>query len=103
MYAFIELAGHQHKIEKDMVFLSDKTGQKKESEFLCSNVLLCSDGKDLRVGHPFVEGVNVKLKVLEDVLAPKIIGFKYKKRKGYRRRWGHRHQLQKLKVLSIEK
>lgn len=102
MYAYIKLAGHQHKVEKDQVLLSEKTGHDAGSEFECSDVLLLADGKTVKVGKPNVAGALVKLKVLEDLRGPKIRGFKYKRRKGYRRSWGHRQDLQKLQVVSIK-
>lgn len=104
MYAFIELKGHQHKVSKDMVLLSEKTEHIAGSEFVCSNVLLIEDTENNKttVGTPTVSGAQVKLRVLDDIRAPKILGFKYKKRKGYRRKWGHRQDLQKLQVLAIE-
>ncbi len=102
MYAYIKLGGHQHKVEKDLILLSEKTGHAEGSEFVCSEVLLIGDESKVRVGKPLVEGAKVKLKVLADTKAPKIVGFKYKKRKGYRKHWGHRQELQKLQVLSIE-
>ena len=103
MYAYIKLGGHQHKVEKDLVLLSEKTNYSEGEEFTCNEVLLISDsnGSNIKIGKPTIEGAKVKLKVLSDVKSPKIIGFKYKKRKGYRKHWGHRQNLQKLQVISI--
>ncbi len=102
MYAVIQLAGHQHKIEKDMVFLSELTGNENGKEFSTDQVLLVGEGSSVKVGKPFVQGATVTLKVLEDTKAPKIRGFTYRKRKGTRRRWGHRQSLQKLQVVDIK-
>lgn len=102
MYAFIRLGGHQHKVEKDQVILSDLTGHEPGSEFSCTDVLCVANGGELKLGKPTVAGAAVKLKVLEDLRSPKIRGFKYKRRKGYRRTWGHRQNLQKLQVVSID-
>lgn len=102
MYAYIKLAGHQHKVEKDQILLTEKTGHEAGKEFTCEDVLLVSGGTDTKIGTPTVSGAAVKLKVLKDVRAPKIEGFKYKRRKGYRRSWGHRQDLQKLQVVSIK-
>ncbi len=101
MFVFVELGGHQHKLSKDMIFLCEKTPHAVGSEFLCSKVLLKSEGDKIEKGQPFVKNAQVKLRVLEDLRAPKIHGFKYKKRKGYSRRWGHRQKLQKLQVLAL--
>lgn len=102
MYAYIRLAGHQHKVEKDQVILTEKTGHEAGSEFSCDEVLLLGSDAGTKVGTPVVSGASVKFKVLNDIRAPKIEGFKYKKRKGYRRTWGHRQNLQKLQVVSIK-
>ena len=102
MYAIIQLGGHQHRVEKDMVLLTEKTGHAPGKEFVCSEVIFVGEGSKSKVGKPRVDGAEVKLKVLEDARAPKIEGFKYKKRKNYRRKWGHRQKLQKLQVLALK-
>ena len=102
MYAIIKLGGHQHRVEKDMILLSEKTGHAPGKEFVCSEVLFVGQGSSSKIGTPKVQGAEVKLKVLEDTRAPKILGFKYKKRKNYRRKWGHRQNLQKLQVLALK-
>ena len=104
MYAYIKLGGHQHRVEKDFILLSEKTGHAEGTEFVCTDVLLVADekGENVKLGKPLVAGAKVKLKVLSDTRAPKIVGFKYKKRKGYRKHWGHRQDLQKLQVLAVE-
>lgn len=101
MYAIIKLAGHQYRVEKDMVFFSELTGNEEGSEFTTSDVMVVGSGADTKVGKPFVSGAGVKLQVVETFKADKIHGFIYKKRTGYRKKWGHRQNLQKLKVLEI--
>ena len=102
MYAIIKLGGHQHRVEKDMILLCEKTGHAPGEEFSCSEVFFVGEGASSKVGTPRVEGAEVKLKVLEETRAPRILGFKYKKRKNYSRRWGHRQNLQKLQVLAVK-
>lgn len=102
MYAVIELGGHQHKIEKDMVFMTELTGNEAGSEFTTEKVMLVGGSGDVKIGAPFVSGAQVKLKVLADQTAPKINGFVYKKRKGYTKKWGHRQKLQRLQVVEIK-
>ncbi len=101
MYAIIELKGKQHKIEKDMIFVSELTGYKPGEEFITSNVLLLDDSQQVKIGKPFIENAKVKLKVLEDFRGPKIRGFVYKRKTGYSKRWGHRQNLQKIQVVEI--
>jgi len=102
MYAFIKLGGHQHKVEKDQIILSNLTGHEPGSEFTCNDVLAVGEGEGLKIGKPTVSGAGVKLKVLENLKSPKVRAIKYKKRKGYMRTLGHRQQLQKLQVVAIE-
>jgi len=102
MFAVIELVGHQFRVEKDMVFLSELTGNEAGSEFVCNDVLLIADGDKSKVGKPKVSGATVKLKVIEDLRGKKIHGFRYRRRKGTHRTWGHRQDLQRLQVVDIK-
>ncbi len=98
MFAIITVGNKQFKVEKDQIFLSEKSGCRPGEEFE-AKVLLVADGNTISVGRN--SGAKVVLKVLEDLRAKKIHGFKYKRRKNYMRRWGHRQNLQKLQVVSI--
>ena len=100
MYAVVTIGNQQFKLEKGQVFLSQKTGKEVGVEFDSPVHLLAQENK-VHIGTPEVSGAKVTLKVLEDVRGDKIKGFKYKKRKGYYRHWGHRQDLQKLEVVSI--
>ncbi|MFN3604813.1 MAG: 50S ribosomal protein L21 [Leptonema sp. (in: bacteria)] len=101
MFAIIELKGKQHKIQKDIVFVSELTGKEPGSELEIETVLFINNGNNSKVGTPYVQGAKVKLLVLESFRGPKIRGFKYKRKTGYSKRWGHRQNLQKIKVLDI--
>lgn len=98
MFAIISVGNKQFKVEKDQVFLSEKSGKNPGEEFE-ANVLLLADENKVNVGS--TPAAKVTLKVLEDLRGKKIDGFKYKRRKNYMRRWGHRQDLQKLQVVSI--
>ncbi len=102
MFAIVELAGKQHRITKDQVFLSELTGKEAGETFEISNVLLAGEGGNVKVGKPFISGATVKVQVLENMRGPKVHGFKYKKKTGYRTSWGHRQNLQRLKVVDIK-
>ena len=101
MFAIIKLAGHQHRLEPDQIFLSERTGNDESKEFDCKEVMMVGEGADVKVGKPYVAGAAVKLKVLENLRGKKIRGFIYHRRKGTRRAWGHRQELQKLQVVKI--
>lgn len=100
MFAVIEIGNQQFKVEENQVFTSQKTGNEVGQEFE-TKALLVSDENKVSIGAPTVEGASVKLQVVEDFKNRKIRGFKYKKRKNYHRTWGHRQELQKLKVVNI--
>lgn len=102
MFAVIKLAGHQHRIEKDQIFLSELTSNGENSEFECQDVLMVGEKSDVKIGAPFVQGASVKLRVLENLRGQKINGFTYRRRKGTRKAWGHRQNLQRLQVLEIK-
>lgn len=102
MYAIIQLAGHQHRVEKDMVLLTELTGTEPGKEITCKDILIVGQGAGVKVGKPFVSGATVKLKVLENLRGNKVRGFKYKRRKGTHKAWGHRQSLQKLQVVEIK-
>ncbi len=101
MFAIIEIKGKQFKVHKDMIFVSELTGENVGNEFEIDTVLLASKENQLLIGKPYVNGAKVKLKVIENFRGPKIRGFKYKRKTGYSKRWGHRQDLQKLQVLDI--
>ncbi len=100
-YAIIELAGHQYKVSpnRDLIVesLNAETG-----ELLNPKVLLYKKGNEVKIGRPYLDNVKVHLKVLEKFKGKKIRGFKYRPKKRYRRRWGFRPILARVKVLSIE-
>jgi large subunit ribosomal protein L21 len=100
MYAIITIGNQQFKIQEGETFLSQKTGKEVGKEFESSIHLLSQENK-VHIGTPVVNGAKAVLKVLEDVKGDKVRGFKYKKRKSYYRKWGHRQELQKLQVVSI--
>lgn len=101
MFAIVTLAGNQQRVEKDQVLLSERTGHVAGSEFDCAEILMVGEGAEVKIGKPLVSGAQVKFKVLEDVRGTKVRGFIYRKRKGSKRTWGHRQELQKLQVLEI--
>lgn len=102
MYAIIEIAGHQHKVKENDLIVTDLTGHESSKQFKCENVIAVGEGESLKFGAPFVKGATVQLEVIGNLRSPKVNAVKYKKRKGYRRAWGHRQNLQKLKVLKIQ-
>ncbi len=101
MYAIVEIAGHQYKIEKDQKLFVNKMDDKAGSALEFDQVLLLADGEAIKVGAPVVEGAKVKAKVLEHVKADKIIVFKKKRRKGYQKLNGHRQPMTQIQIEEI--
>ena len=101
MYAIVEIAGQQFKVEKDQqIFvhqLEGKAGDKVEF----SSVLLIDDGGKIAVGAPAVEGAKVTAKIVEHAKGDKVIVFKKKRRKGYAVKNGHRQKFTKIAIDGI--
>ncbi|MCB1191848.1 MAG: 50S ribosomal protein L21 [Leptospiraceae bacterium] len=100
MFAVISLGNQQFKVEKDQVFLAQKTPNEIGIDF-DTHALLISEDNKVHIGTPVLNNSKVVLRVLEELRGEKIHGFKYKKRKNYHKSWGHRQDLQKFQVISI--
>jgi len=96
MFAIVEMGGKQYRVEPNKIVYVEKTGKEVGTEFDVEKVLLVEKNNTVSFGT----GAKVTARVLEDVKAPKIEGFKYKK-KNYHKRWGHRQQMQKIEITSI--
>ncbi|HOV37195.1 MAG TPA: 50S ribosomal protein L21 [Spirochaetales bacterium] len=101
MYALVEIKGKQYRAEEGSVLKVDKIAQEKGSPVELNSVMLVEKEGNVSVGTPYISGVTLKTVVEDHGKAKKIIGFKYKKRKNYRRRWGHREEYTLLKVEEI--
>ena len=101
MYAIIETGGKQYRVEPGREIQVDLLSNEPGSSFETDQVLLMHDGSQTHVGVPRVEGVVVKGTVLEHAKGKKIVVFKMKRRKGYRRTKGHRQQYTRIKIDSI--
>ena len=102
MYAIVEIAGQQFKVEKDQQIFVHRLEVKEGSNVDFENVLLIDNGGKVNVGAPAVKGAKVTAKVLEHLKGDKVIVFKKKRRKGYRVKNGHRQYLTKLEIVKID-
>ncbi len=103
MYAVIETGGKQYRVEPgDVVDVErfEVTGKSKKVEF--DRVLMVRDDKNTQLGTPVVEGASVSATLVDEVRAPKILVFKFKRRKGYRRLAGHRQDLMRVRIDKIK-
>ena len=101
MYAIVEIAGQQYKVEKDQQIFVHRLEGKEGSKVSFDNVLLTADGDKIQVGAPAVKGVSVSGKILEHLKGDKVIVFKKKRRKGYKVKNGHRQYLSKIEITGI--
>jgi len=102
MYAIVEIAGQQFKVEKDQQIFVHRLEAEEGSKVDFENVLLIDNGGKINVGAPAVKGAKVTAKVLEHLKGDKVIVFKKKRRKGYKVKNGHRQYLTKLEILQID-
>jgi len=101
MYAIVEIAGQQFKVEKDKKIFVHRLQEEEGSNVEFENVLLVEDESGVKVGTPKVEGVKVSAKVLEHMKGDKVIVFKKKRRKGYKKKNGHRQYLTQIQIEDI--
>jgi large subunit ribosomal protein L21 len=101
-YAIVEDGGKQYKAVIGSTIEVDRFEAEVGDEMDLEHVLLIADGEDVQVGAPTVKGAKVLATVMDQVLGPKIIGFKYKPKKRYRVRFGHRQQYTRLRIDAIE-
>ena len=101
MYAVLVTGGKQYRVQEGDVIYVEKLDAEVESTVELDNVLVVSKDGELVVGKPVVEGANVVAKVLSQGKAKKVIVFKYKRKKDYRRKQGHRQPFTKLQIEQI--
>ena len=101
MYAIVETGGKQYKVsEGDVVFVEKLLAQEGESVVL-DKVLAIAKEDDINVGKPFVEGASVSAKVVKNGKSKKIIVYKYKPKKNYHKKQGHRQPYTKIEIEKI--
>ncbi|MBU0676666.1 MAG: 50S ribosomal protein L21 [Verrucomicrobia bacterium] len=100
-YAVIETGGKQYRVEKGDVLTVERLTADEGKEVNLDQVVALSNGSDLSVGTPTVKGATVKAKVVEHLRGSKLVSFKKKRRKGYKRKIGHRQELTKLEIVSL--
>lgn len=100
-YAVIQTGGKQYRVAEGDVIEVEKLDFDAGAEAKFEEVLLVSNGSNLSIGTPLVQGASVVADVVEQIKDDKVIAFKYKRRKGYHRTVGHRRQLTKLKIKTI--
>ena len=100
MFAIVEIAGLQYKVEQNQKLFVNRLKGEKGDKVSFDKVLLTVNGT-VTVGAPAVSGIAVEAEILDHVQADKVIVFKKKRRKGYAKKNGHRQQLTQIQIVSI--
>ena len=101
MYAIIETGGKQYKVAEGDVLFIEKLNQEAGDEVKFDKVLALLDENEAKFGTPVVEGASVDASVVKNGKGKKIVVFKYKPKKGYRLRQGHRQPYTKVEIKKI--
>lgn len=101
MYAIVEIAGQQFKVEAGQEIFVHRLQAEEGANLSFDEVLLVAEGDSINVGQPTVSGTSVNATVLEHVKGDKVLVFKKKRRKGYRKKNGHRQSFTKIQIDSI--
>ena len=102
MYAVVSSGGKQYKVQKGEILRVEKISGDIGVPVSFDKVLMFSDGENVNIGRPVLDNMAVKGHIVEQGKGKKIVVFKYKKRKRYRRKLGHRQQYTEIKIDSIE-
>ncbi len=101
MYAIVEIAGQQFKVAKDQKVFVHRLKEEEGKKVSFDQVLLIGDGDNITVGAPAIDGAAVEAKIVKHLKGDKVIVFKKKRRKGYRKKNGHRQFLTELVIEEI--
>ena len=102
MYAIISSGGKQYKVEQGEIFRVEKLPGEIGAPVSFDKVLMLSDGETVQIGKPVLDKVTVQGHIVEQGKSKKIIVFKYKRRKRYRRKQGHRQSFTSIQIDTIE-
>jgi large subunit ribosomal protein L21 len=102
MYAVIATGGKQYKVKEGETLRFEKLIGEVGDEVSFDNILMFSDGENVKIGQPAIENMAVRGHIVEQGKTKKIIVFKYKRRKRVRKTQGHRQQYTAIKIDSIE-
>jgi large subunit ribosomal protein L21 len=103
MYAIVRVGGRQYQAEVGKTIVTEKLPYEVGETITLDDVLLIADGDDTSIGMPTVEGASIEAEVVDQFKGKKIRIFKYKPKKRYRRRQGHRQQYTRLQINDISR
>ena len=101
MYAVIETGGKQYRVQEGDIITIEKLAVEPEAKVEFDKVLIMGEGADIQVGAPYIEGTKVYGSVLENGKGKKVIIFKYKSKKDYRKKQGHRQPYTMVQITGL--
>lgn len=101
MYAIVNIAGQQFKVVKDQQLFVHRLQGEEGASIEFDNVLLAENDGEFSVGLPTLKGAKVSAKILSHLKGDKVLVFKKKRRKGYKKKTGHRQQFSKIQITEI--
>ncbi|MCI8284849.1 MAG: 50S ribosomal protein L21 [Firmicutes bacterium] len=101
MYAVLETGGKQYRVQEGDIITIEKLNVEAGESVVFDKVLAAGEGADIKVGKPYVEGCSVNASVVENGKGPKVVIFKFKAKKDYRKKQGHRQPYTMVKIESI--
>ena len=101
MFAIVEIAGKQYRVEKDMTVKVPLLNKEIGDAVEFNRVLIYGDGYEVKVGRPVLEGAKVEATVVDNGREKKVIVFKKKRRKGYKVKNGHRQKFSKIRIENV--
>jgi len=101
MFAVVQLGNSQFKVSEGDTIQANRLDYENGQSIVLDKVLLYSDGKTTKLGTPYLKDVEVKAEIINQMRAPKVIAFKYRKRKDSARTHGHRQDLTTVKIAKI--
>ena len=101
MYAVIETGGKQYRVQNGDQICVEKLNVEDGAHVVFDKVLVCGEGADIKVGAPYLEGITVEGEAVESGKGKKVVIFKYKAKKDYRKKQGHRQPYTLLEITAI--
>lgn len=101
MYAVIETGGKQYRVQEGDIISVEKLGLLEGEAYTFDKVLMVAGEDGIKVGNPYIEGCTVEASTLEEGRGKKVVIYKYKSKKGYHKKNGHRQAYTKLKIKAI--
>lgn len=101
MYAVIKTGGKQYRVSADDELQLERLEGEAGAKIEFPEVLMVSEGDNVKIGSPMIDGAKVVAEVVEQLRGPKVIAFKKRRRKNSRRKKGHRQHLTKVRITEI--